>query len=63
MKSELQTPSDFVLQRVEISADRFQGLVDITNSVIEFNVFESIEDIFCYVVYDICHNVYVMYDM
>ena len=46
MKSELQTPSDFVLQRVEISADRFQGLVDITNSVIEFNVFESIEDIF-----------------
>jgi len=43
---ELQRPEDFILERVELTADRFPTGADLTNSVIEFNVFESIENIF-----------------
>ena len=44
--SELQRPEDFVLERVELTADRFSAAADLTNSVIEFNVFESLESLF-----------------
>lgn len=43
---ELQNPSQFILNSVIITADRFNTSVDITNSVIEYNVFESLESFF-----------------
>ena len=43
---ELQNPSQFILNSVTITADRFNSAIDITNTVIEYNVFESIESLF-----------------
>lgn len=43
---QLQIPEDFILENVELSADRFDQSADLTNVVVEINVFESINSIF-----------------
>lgn len=43
---ELINPSDYILQKVELVADRFETSVDLTSSTIEVNVFESIDKLF-----------------